>query len=1409
MRKIFLKSLMILMCLLSVLMPASFGVHAGEEDTKKSEGNESHFGGGYAATGQIPGVGYTSRLYDALNGLPTSEANCVLGAANGYVWVGGYSGVYLYDGATFERMPLEGLTSARSLYEDSRERILVGTNDNGVVVIERNSNAHLTTKDGLPSSSVRCFAEDAGGLIYVGTSYGAAYLDMALGVHPIENGRLADAKINGLVSDKDGHVYGYTSTGAVFELRDGNLDSYYESSDLGMNCITAILPDPKHTGMFYFGTDSDCLYYGPFGQYVSKLKKIPTPALSNVHCARYACDRIWLASETVTGYLDKNEEFVQLDGLTIQDNIEMIDADYQGNIWIASSRHGVMKIVANIFADVSERTDFEGEAVNAVCLHNEALYVGTDSGLKILDWDLTPARNGITADFNDARIRSLMEDSRGDLWIATFSNGLGLCCLKKSGEKEVYTMSNGMPGNEVRCTCELSDGSIAVGTNSGVAVIKDAEVVRTYGAADGIKNTVITTLCENEAGEIMAGTDGNGIYLLGDGTIGHIGTGDGLSSDVIMRIKRDKERGVYWLITSNCLAYMKGGDITNVRSFPYNNNLDLFTDKRGNLWVLSSHGIYLVNAQDVLDDRVEEYKLYSLANGLTTIPLAHGRSALDDNGDLYIAGQTGISRVNIEKHYEDLVSVKTDIRDVYLDDVRMVPDDEGVYVLPPGKGRIRLIPAILDYTLSNQQVRVYMERADDTGITAEQSALTGLEFTGLKYGDYTLHIQILDRVTDEVKSDTSFKLIKKPGFFERTAVRLMLILLLMMLAGFIVWRFMSGTVIRRQYTQIQEARDEAERANSAKSRFLANMSHEIRTPINTIIGMDEMILRENTSEEHKLYAGNITGYARNIKLASESLLGLINDLLDISRIESGKMHLVEQEYDTEELIRTIIAMIRVRAEDKKLYFDVEVDEHLPRRMYGDGGKIKQIVLNLLTNAVKYTEEGGLTLAVKVKEKNDAGIKMDFSVKDTGMGIKQEDMDKLFSAYERLDEEKNSSIEGTGLGLDISMQYAKMMGGTIRCESVYGEGSEFTLSIRQKIADTKEMGVFLEEADDNSKGGYRPQFIAPDADILVVDDNPMNLNVIKGLLKPTKVFITTASGGEECLKKLKLNDFNVVLLDHMMPGMDGIETVAKIRETHPDLPVYALTANVTSGGEAFYVSKGFNGYLTKPVDIVAVEHAIMKHLPREMMLIPGDEDVAAEDDKLPENMQWITETEGIDAEEGIRNSGGAESYIFSLNMFHDSIDENAEAVRNAYQERDIRLLTVKVHALKTSARLIGAGELSESFWKMEEAGMKKDGIYIDEKLDGLLDEYMSYKNKLSRLKGGEKDRTGLPPVPEEMLKDAYGVLKEVIPQMDYDACELIFSELGAYSLPEKDEKKISELERLLKLFDWEKMEEIVS
>lgn len=402
---------------------------------------------------------------------------------------------------------------------------------------------------------------------------------------------------------------------------------------------------------------------------------------------------------------------------------------------------------------------------------------------------------------------------------------------------------------------------------------------------------------------------------------------------------------------------------------------------------------------------------------------------------------------------------------------------------------------------------------------------------------------------------------------------------------------------------------EVEQIARSKDTFFANMSHEIRTPINTIIGLNEMILREDISDE-------IAENAINIQNASKMLLTTINDILDLSKLESGKMDIVPTQYEISSMFSDLVNLIWIRAHQKNLEFKVDIDPEIPSMLYGDEIRIKQVVTNILTNAVKYTSSGSVTLSAKGERVAADQILLRISVQDTGMGIRKESLDDLFSSFKRVDESDNRNIEGTGLGLNISKQLIEMMGGKISVDSVYHQGSTFTVEVKQRIVNVRPIGVinFATQKQLNHRAAYRQSFIAPDARILVVDDNSMNLMVVVKLLRDTKVKVDMAESGREALQKTAENTYHVILMDHMMPEMDGAATLRAVRSQTKGFcqktPVIALTANVMSDAEQVYRNMGFDGYLAKPISAPLLEAGLLKYLPPtliEYMAQDGDDE----------------------------------------------------------------------------------------------------------------------------------------------------------------------------------------------------------
>lgn len=406
-------------------------------------------------------------------------------------------------------------------------------------------------------------------------------------------------------------------------------------------------------------------------------------------------------------------------------------------------------------------------------------------------------------------------------------------------------------------------------------------------------------------------------------------------------------------------------------------------------------------------------------------------------------------------------------------------------------------------------------------------------------------------------------------------------------------------------------KDAANASNKAKSDFLANMSHEIRTPMNAIIGMDEMILRTSPGEP-------IRKYALDIQSAGKTLLSIINDILDFSKIESGKMELIPVEYSFASVMNDVVNMTLKKAQDKALDYKLKVSEDIPSKLLGDEIRVRQVMLNLINNAIKYTHEG--SVSVDVSYEADSQM-LTVIVADTGIGIKNEDLGKLFGSFQRLEEDKNRNIEGTGLGLNITMRLVNMMNGSISVSSKYGEGTTFTARMKQVVTDATPVGDFAQNLlkMQENREEYRASFITPDAHILVVDDNDMNLEVIAGLLEDTKINVTTALSGKACLDILRERSFDVIFLDQMMPGMSGVQTLLEIKKEKlaEDTPIIALTADAIVGARDTYIKEGFTDYLSKPVMYKALEAILHKYINERLIMKPDGENAAGAEEPSAE------------------------------------------------------------------------------------------------------------------------------------------------------------------------------------------------
>ena len=581
---------------------------------------------------------------------------------------------------------------------------------------------------------------------------------------------------------------------------------------------------------------------------------------------------------------------------------------------------------------------------------------------------------------------------------------------------------------------------------------------------------------------------------------------------------------------------------------------------------------------------------------------------------------------------------------------------------------------------------------------------------------------------------------------------------MMYLANIIISALAQYETVKAKIRQ-DNALEEARRASEAKTDFLANTSHEIRTPINAVLGMNEMILRESTKAE-KLSGANtiayheafrkIRNYAGNVDSAGSNLLAIINDILDFTKIEEGKMDIVEVEYQLSALLNDVSNMIWFKAREKNLTFETNVDETLPDHLYGDVVRVRQILTNVLNNAVKYTDEGGVKLKVTgVKAEKTANnmpiIRLVFAVTDTGIGIRPENLEKLFGKFERVDLERNSTKEGTGLGLAITKMLLNMMGGDVQVESTYGVGSTFTIGIPQTMRSEEPVGNYKEKFEKSfrEKRPYHESFRAPEARILIVDDTKMNLIVATEFLKDTLIHLDTAGSGQEALELALLTRYDVILMDQRMPGMDGEETLRAIRShrngPNIDTPVICLTADAVVGASERYLSKGFNDYLTKPIDSTYLEMMLKKYIPDEKIEFvtdDGENDAGSDGDPADENVKSIfviLQDSGIDTTKGLTNCGGDPDFYHSiLADYYSSAEEKKEDLRKFLEEGNLENYGILIHSLKSTSAMIGANAPYRIALELEAAAQRNDREFVLSNHELFLEKYQTVLDALEKV-----------------------------------------------------------------------------
>lgn len=648
--------------------------------------------------------------------------------------------------------------------------------------------------------------------------------------------------------------------------------------------------------------------------------------------------------------------------------------------------------------------------------------------------------------------------------------------------------------------------------------------------------------------------------------------------------------------------------------------------------------------------------------------------------------------------------------------------------------------------------------------------------------------------------------------------------------GLILLLIISSIVAFRGVITMDKEKQEAIAASRAKARFLANMSHEIRTPINAVLGMDEMILRESTESK-------IQEYALNIQSAGNNLLSIVNQILDISKVESGKIEIINENYDFSNLIKEVVNMVELKAKDKNLEFNMNINSKLPSSLYGDSLKIKQILVNLLNNAVKYTNEGSINFTVDGGTFENQVI-LFFTVRDTGIGIKEEDLPKLFEEFERVDEEASKHIEGTGLGMAITRRLLELMGSTLEVESSYGVGSTFRFRLCQEVVDVQPIGDIEEKPQNESRLEYKVLFTAPEAQVLVVDDNIVNLKVFSSLLSSTKINVDTADSGKNCISYVRLKHYDVIFLDHMMPEMDGIETLKRLKNMDDskckDTPIIVLTANAVAGAREMYLDAGFDDFLSKPIIPEKLENMVFKYLPedlvhKEEIIIEREVDNVPEIDtqsgKDSNSSMELPEIEGLDWTLARSHMNDDNMLMEMINNFFVSLESEADYLKNRYEEifengavtiedvendenlkNSLDNYRIKVHSMKSSANLIGLAFLGYMARTLEYAARDGKLEVIRVMTEEFLSDWLSYKQKLKPCIQEEDGDKNIGDGRE--LTDILQKMETALKAVDIDLVDSLMSQVKEYKYGAEEKKLVETLNAAVTNLEEERIYEYI-
>lgn len=1268
---------------------------------------------------------YKQIIFNQDNGLGASEINCIYQTQSGYIWVGTDGGLYRYNGSEFKLYSLwdtdkQDVFYINSIFQDSKGRLWIATNNYGLFCISSGKTIHF---DAEYYSGVKCVndvCEGSDGKIYIATAYGIYIVnEEEENMFLVRNEQLAKHNIEEITLAKD-KIWGIYNGNTIFCLLPDGTVNEKSSTDYTDEELSTISSDKN--GRLYIGTiGNDVIRMDAFNSY-----KILISAKDGVNDIVVHGNRVYVCADAGVGYFRTDDSFMSLNSLAIDSYINDLIVDYEGNLWFASKRSGILYMAHGKFSNMNRKYNIPESVTNAVCIFNGNTYIGTDDGLFILDNSNNIVNNDLTEYFKQTYIRDIVCDTNGNLWFATYKKyGVVKYTPGKNSKKLTgVSKASGLVSNFVTCLCALDNGNVAAGTEDGISIIKpDGTIEQNYNYENGLEYVNISCLYQDKNGILYAGSEGGGLYKIEGDKVKAFTDADGLNSNVVTAITEGTTG--FWIGTNNGLSYYSD-TFRSISNIDFSNSIYNIFMKGDVVYIIGSKGFIYATENELLGTKALSERYYSYGDGIEAPITANSKNYFDGT-KCYICTNKGIITYDSENIYENEVAPRVTISEVDVDgETKYFNQYEDTIEIPADAQRVEISFAVLTFS-NRENIKV---RYQLIGFDNEPQYLSGTDilqavYTNLEGGTYTFDVSASNGDGVESEDVMSFTINKEPSLFERKGVRYSLAIVLSMLillTAILTLRLQRKFVFKnRELEDLAKEHETIVKSSSAKTDYLANMSNEIKLPINAMISSANNILKDGNADE------STEKGLREIINSGQDVLGKVDETILLARLESGAEEMINEPYSITTLICDLSDKMLNSLADQPIKFLVDLGENIPDILIGDFDKIKNVLNIILDNAIKFTKEGSITLSVdsySLSEGEEDDINLVFSVSDTGIGITEERLEHMFEIYYVDEAKKIVDQSGNGISMSIAKKIIEILGGDIAVESTVGAGTTFTVSLSQKKPEANGGPIPLNENTvDRISREEAEKMWAPDLHVLVVDDVEISRNVTLDVITAMEIKCDTASSGLSAIDMVMNNDYDLVFMDIAMPVMNGIDSLREIRELsgkrYKTLPVVAMSEDVIGKNREEIINEGFADVVLKPFDITVLAGILQKHVDSSKIKFRSN-DVT----------QYISESRYSDGLKKLedffdvagvleRIGGSIDVYNRILTTFYNQ-NKNANVELRSRFNNDYRGFRNKIHNIRNGCQNIGAVEAAEITLRIENAINLGNKSYVRDNMNLVFD-----------------------------------------------------------------------------------------